>query len=73
MIDDTRVDTIWSPVEIGHRQKKVIKKKRQKGSDMLGISCVSRRLVRIVVKFNNDDLSKLNDFLKLPFMQNIFS
>ena len=68
--DRTTVDVIWSTVEFGHRQAKVAKQNKKK--QFRGIGCVSRKLVRIVAKYDSENLDKLNHFLKAAIYAEFF-
>ena len=69
------VDVAWSEVEVGHVQAKV--KRGKDEVDYMGMICVSRSLVTVVVKYNQTNLDKLNHFIwaaiyaEFFFMRNV--
>ena len=58
-----RINVVWSTVEYGHCQSRVIKRSKVK-RESKRIICLDRRLVRIVAKYNNPTVDKINYFLK---------
>ena len=70
--DKDTVDVAWLPVEIGHARVNVARKKGEPQDKFRSIVTVSRRLVRVVVKFNQQSLEKLNNFLKAAVYSEFF-
>ena len=64
------VDVAWSEVEVGHVQAKV--KRGKDEVDYMGMICVSRSLVTVVVKYDQTNLDKLNHFIRAAIYAEFF-